>query len=107
MRRGWFLGDKQFKKELLEQMHASFGAHHGGEEREESCQAQAERLLASEFKRLGWTKEHLLKQRKGDVAKARLAQRLRSETTMTLAWIAERLVMGSASTVAQSLRRKC
>jgi hypothetical protein len=107
VRRGWFLGDAQFKKELLAQIHESFGSHHGGEEREESCEARAERLLESELKRLGWTQEHLLKRRKGDAGKARLAQRLRQETTMTLAWIAERLSMGSASTVAQSLRRNC
>jgi len=105
VRRGWFLGDREFKNELLEQMHPSFGAHHGGEEREEACEARAERLLESELKRLGWTPEELARRRKGDVGKARLARRLRQETTMTLAWIAERLSMGSASTVAQSLRR--
>jgi hypothetical protein len=107
VRRGWFLGDAQFKKELLAQMHQSFGAHHGGEEREESCQGQAERLLESELKRLGWTKEDLAGRPKGDARKVQVAQRLREETTMTLAWIAERLLMGSASTVAQSLRKNC
>ena len=75
MRRGWCLGAR-FKKELLAQMHESFGKNHGGEERDASCEAQAEGLLES-------------------------------ETTMTLTWIAERLSMGSASTVAQCLRRKC
>ena len=105
VRRGWFLGDAQFKKELLAQMHDGFGAHHGGEEREESCQAQAERVLAAELKRLRWTKEDLAKRRKGGVGKARLAQRLRKETTMRLVWIAERLHMGSASTVAHCVRK--
>ena len=47
---------------------------------------------------LGWTKEYLAKRRKSDAHKARVARRLREETTMTLAWIAERLSMGSAST---------
>ena len=107
VRRGWFLGDAQFKKELLAQIHESFGTHHGGEEREESCEVQAERLLESELQRQGWTKDQLAGWRKGDVRKARVAQRLREETTMTLAWIAERLSMGSASTVAQSVRRNC
>ena len=32
---------------------------------------------------------------KGDAGKVRLAQRLRSETVQTVAWIAERLHMGS------------
>lgn len=105
VRRGWFLGDAQFKKELLAQMHENFGANHGGEEREESCEARAERLLASELQRLGWTKEQLTQRRKGDAHKVRVARRLREETTMTLAWIADQLAMGSASTVAQSLRK--
>jgi hypothetical protein len=86
-------------------MHESFGAQHSGEEREASCEAQAERLLKSELKRLGWTKEHLAGRRKSDARKVQVARRRRGETTMTLAWIAERLSMGSASTVVQSLRR--
>jgi REP element-mobilizing transposase RayT len=107
VRRGWFLGDAQLRKELLAQMHERFGAHHGGEEREESCEARAERLLESELERLRWTREQLARWRKGDARKVRLARRLREETTMTLEWIAQRLAMGSASTVALSLRRSC
>ena len=41
--------------------------------------------------------------RKGDVEKVALAQRLREETTMTLAWIAERLQMGSKTHLAHLL----
>lgn len=104
VRGGWFLGDEQFKKELLEQMQGSFGAHHGGEERQESCEAQAKRLLAAELKRLGWTEKELMIRRKSDAGKVRLARRLRKETTMTLGWIAEQLKMGSASLVAHTLR---
>jgi hypothetical protein len=37
----------------------------------------------------------LSKRRKGDKAKVKLARRLRSETIMTLRWIADRLQMGS------------
>ena len=33
--------------------------------------------------------------RKGDKGKVKLARRLREQTTMTLAWIAQRLCMGS------------
>ena len=100
IRRGWYLGDKQFRKELLEEM--KFQAHHGGEERQES-EAQAQRLLAGELKRLQWTEDDLKYRRKGDRTKARLARTLRSETTMTLAWIADQLHMGSASMVTHVL----
>jgi putative transposase len=104
IRRGWFLGERQFRKELLEQMHRSFQAHHGGEERQESCEEQAQRLLERELKRLNWTEQDLTARRKGDGVKGQLAKTLRAQTTMTLAWIAQRLHMGSASMVTHTLR---
>jgi hypothetical protein len=39
----------------------------------------------------------LVERRKGDPDKVRLAQRLRQETLVTLAWIAGRLQMGSVA----------
>ena len=47
--------------------------------------------------RLGWTEGELVERRKGDLAKVRLAQRLREETLVTPAWIAGRLHMGSVA----------
>jgi hypothetical protein len=77
--------------------------HHGGEERQESAQEQAERLVRAELTRLGWAEAELQRRRKGDGTKALVAQRLRRETTMTLDWIAQRLQMGSASMVTHCL----
>jgi len=48
---------------------------------------------------LTWTRR-----RKGDRHKVALARRLRAETTMSLAWVAERLRMGSWSYVSNLLR---
>ena len=42
-----------------------------------------------------WTEKHLAELRKGDPGKVRLAFELRSKTAMPLAWIADRLKMGS------------
>ena len=103
IRRGWYLGEAAFKQELLAQMAAGFGMHHGGEERQESAQEQAERLVRAELTRLGWAEAELQRRRKGDGTKALVAQRLRRETTMTLDWIAQRLQMGSASMVTHCL----
>jgi len=50
--------------------------------------------------RLGWAEPDLQGHRKGDGRKASIAARLRRETTMTLAWIAERLHMGAPGHVA-------
>ncbi len=53
--------------------------------------AKAERILREELPSLGWTAEQLVRQRKGDPRKVKVAARLRRETTMTLAWVAQRL----------------
>jgi hypothetical protein len=95
VRRGWFLGDKQFRKELLAQMAERRGEWHYGEELQESAEARAEKIIGGELERKGWTEDDLRARRKGDVFKVRLAQRLRVETTVTLKWIAERLGMGT------------
>jgi hypothetical protein len=91
---------------LLEQMHSGFGGHHGGDEKTESAENHAQRLVREEMGRIWWTKAELGRRRKGDPGKVRLAQRLRRETTMTLEWIAGRLQMGTASMVTHCLRRK-
>ena len=95
VRRGWYLGDKKFRQELLEAMDRRMGAEHYGQERQETAQAKAERIVAEELKRAGWMKKTLGQKPKGDPKKVKIAQRLRQETTMTLAWIAERLRMGT------------
>ena len=102
--RGWFVGDEQFRQELLAQMETKLGRHHGGPERQETATARAERLLAEELKRRGWSAEQLEARRKGDPEKVKIARRLRGETTMTLDWIASRLNMGAAGYAAHCLR---
>jgi hypothetical protein len=105
IRRGWALGDEQFKKELLAQMHRNFGGHHAGAEKRESAKEHAEGLVQEALARMGWTEADLFCRRKGDAGKARLARQLRRGTTMTLEWIAGRLQMGSASMVTFCLKQ--
>jgi len=104
LRRGWFYGDKAMKRALLEDMKGGFGVNHEGEERWESALQHAEGLVAVELKRLGWQDGELERRRKSDAHKVRIARRLRSETTMSLKWIAQRLRMGSVSMVAHCLK---
>jgi hypothetical protein len=103
LKRGWYLGDKTFREELLSQMHGKRGAEHFGEEIRESAQVQAERLVKQELKKLGWQEKELCLRKKGDVAKVRMAKLLREKTTMTLGWIAERLHMGTKTHLAHLL----
>ncbi len=93
--RGWCLGSEAFRKELLAQMSERRGAEHYGAEIRESAEEKAQRIVQAEFKKLGWQEAELNRRRKGDPVKLGIALRLRQETTMTLAWIAERLQMGT------------
>jgi hypothetical protein len=78
---------------------------HTGEDIRQSAQAKAERIVQEELGRVGRSLADLQGHRKGDGRKVRIAARLRRETTMTLAWIAERLRMGAPGHVACLLYR--
>ena len=95
IRRGWYLGDKTFRDELLAQMSERLGAEHYGSERAESDEEKAERIIAAELRRRGWTEETLRQRAKGDVGKVKVAERLRAETMRTVEWLARRLHLGS------------
>jgi REP element-mobilizing transposase RayT len=94
LRRGWCYGSKDFKEAMLNLIGAQQADQHSGEERRESDEQKAERLVTNTLRKWGWRKGELEKRRKGDAQKAKLALRLRQETTMTWVWIARRLVMG-------------
>ena len=103
--RGWFLGDEEFKEELLAQMHQPRGDHYGAELREADA-VHAERVVAEELRRRGWREAELALRRKADPEKVEMAWRLRRETTMSLKWIAKRLQMGVWTHVSNCLVQK-
>jgi len=105
LRRGWCLGEAAFRMELLEQMSEHFGRHHGGSERLETAEAKAQRIVKEEMARRGWGAAELEQRRKADAEKIKIARRLRAETTMTWAWIAERLAMGTSGYTSDCLRK--
>jgi hypothetical protein len=82
------------------------GASHYGAERQEAGEVRAERLVREGLQAMGWTEKELSERPKGDKGKVKLAGRLRTETTMTLKWIARRLHMGSWTYVSNLLREK-
>ena len=95
VRRGWCLGGDAFRQELLAQMGGQWGENHYGEERAESAEAKATRIVREELARARWTEADLGERPKGDGVKMVMATRLRQETTVTLKWISERLAMGA------------
>lgn len=105
IRRGWHLGDEQLRKELLEQVTLRKGKGHGGAEVRQSEEQHAGKIVMRELSRRRWKEDELGKRAKSDPGKAKIARRLRRETTMTYEWIAGRLKMGTESTIKRSLRR--
>ena len=103
LREGWFLGDEQFRQELLSQVENSAGERHYGEEHQESAERKADTIIDQELRAELWTEVELRQRRKGDPAKLRIAKRLRAETTVTLQWIAARLHMGTRGHVSHLL----
>jgi len=103
IRRGWFFGNDALKQELLAQAAEKAGAWHYGELVQESAAAKAERIVMDELATNRWDESTLAARRKGDAVKVAMAQRLRRETTMTLAWIANRLQMGTKTYLAHLL----
>ena len=91
MRRGWYLGNEQFRKELLEQMKGKLGAHHSGPERQASAEAHALGLIRQELHRLGCTATQLMRQSGRAQTKLALADKLREQPTMPVWWIAQQL----------------
>lgn len=103
--RGWCLGSEEFRQELLEQVSIPAGPSHFGEALQEAAEVQAERLVAQGLKRLRWSEMDLKARRKGDPRKVKLARELRAKTTMPLAWIAERLHIGTRGHLAWLLQQ--
>lgn len=95
LRRGWCVGDDRFRSELLEKIEGEAHSHHFGEEIHEASEARAIRIVDEELRRALWNEAELKLRQKGDPEKLRIARRLRTETTMTLQWIAARLHMGT------------
>ena len=104
VRRGWFLGGAQLREQVLEMMGGEMGEHHGGEEKQETDEQKAQRLVREELAKRRWTEQDLKRCRKTDARKVKMAARLRRETVMTLDWIARRLQMGCRHTLANCLK---
>jgi hypothetical protein len=103
IRRGWYLGGKEFREELLAELGERAGENHAGPDLEESDEQKALAIVEPELRRRRWTLQQLTRWRKADKRKVRIALRLRRETTMTLKWMAEQLAMGAWASVARRL----
>jgi hypothetical protein len=92
-RPGWCLGSEEFRQQMLEKM--ELGDNHAWGLHQEFALARADRILAEELHRLGWTESELAARPKSDPNKLKIAARLRNETTLTIKSIAAKAHLGS------------
>lgn len=104
LRRGWCVGEEEFRKELLEKIADDRGQTDRGEEVQECESLKAERLVVQMLKAARWTEEDLAGNRKGHAVKVMIARRLRRDTTAGWKWIAVRLKMGHWRSAANAVR---
>jgi hypothetical protein len=81
-----------------DQRHDIFLEHHAGELRLESAEAKADRLVAEELRRLGWSAEDLVGRPRNGPDKLAIALRLRRETTLSIKAITARVHLGTYNT---------
>lgn len=72
------------------------GENHSGALHLETAQQKANRIVAQELLRRGWTEDDLGGRLKNDPGKLAIAVRLRKETTLSVKWMAAPLQLGSA-----------
>ena len=96
LRRGWCFGSAGFRQQMLEGLEKLEGESVKAEVRQETANHKADRIMAEELKRLGWTEQDLIRRRKSDPEKLRMAARLRRETILSLKGIATRVGLGSS-----------
>jgi len=103
LRTGWCFGSESFRQAMLRRAEGSLGGNHAGELHRQTADAKAERIIAEELQRNGWSERDLLARRRKDPAKLTLAARLRRETTLPLKVIAARLCLGTSKSANSTL----
>jgi len=118
MKRGWAWGTQEFKESMLGLLEKGIGreageaARRGGnrtyaasEAMRDRSERRAERILSEARRHFGKTEAELARTVRGDLSRAAVAARLFEETTVSQAWISEKLGMKSAPNVCQQIRR--
>jgi hypothetical protein len=87
--------------EKMKKSDGSVRSNNGSAIKRTHCEQEAERLIAIGLKALEISAADLPKQPKGSAEKIALASVARQRTSVTNAWLAERLSMGAATRVSR------
>jgi putative transposase len=105
MCRGWALGCKEFKQELVER-HLPVGAagHLEGADLQEANQIRWETMIGACMKALGKTEDDVQSDKKAARWKVMIAYFMRERTSVSNVWLTKRLEMGVPQGVSRSIR---
>ena len=95
LERGWCFGAEEFREELLAQVHGQIGPNHFGQERRESVEERARRIVGERLEDSGLMPAQLERLPANAEVKVQFARRLRREMTLSLRSIAQQLGVGS------------
>ena len=106
IKRGWYLGAEAFADRLLEKVKGTDKQQQlQGDERRAHTEKEAERLLANALVVLNCSEAELVSMKQNQVEKQAVAWLLKSHTTVTVIWIAQRLQMGHRTNATRGISR--
>lgn len=107
IRRGWKFGAKDFVERIFEEIKSvPKKENHLSVEVYETMEIKGRRLIQEKLKELKLKYNDLAALKRMDPVKIKIAECLRSQTTLSLKWIAHELKAGAAETLAVALRKK-
>jgi putative transposase len=111
LRRGWYFGRQAFRERLLAllpkagDIRIAQGQHYEAALlMKDAAEEKAERIFIRELRVAGLTEKALQERPRSEPLKWKIARSMRTETTVSLGWIARRLDLGSASNVCHQIR---
>lgn len=99
--RGWALGTREFKKDLVETSAVREGLRHGGRESVEARQLYWERLLDEMLAYHGKKRSDVTKERKSANWKVMIAHYLKRHTAASNGWLCSHLHMGACQGISR------
>lgn len=106
IKRGWYLGGESFADGLMAQITKSKKAPHmEGEQKRFHDEREAKQLLASALDRLELSEDELRAMPSVRIEKQAIAWLLKSQTTVTVQWIADCLNMGHRTNASRGISR--
>jgi len=107
MSKGWVIGSRQFKQELVvEHREAAAALKRGDSELLDLAEAVRQDALAAALRKAGKKREDLVRAGKSEPWKVAIAAELRTTTTVTNRWLGENLNLGALHEVSRKLNAK-